>query len=201
MRKIIGQFRLLREDYMFRMLFLCLLILTGCSEIPSTDKIDKDIATIESEIKEAKGVIEKYSGGLLKKMAQIRLEVLKSTKTMLNQKKIGLNRYIPISYSINGKKYTPPNNKSELILELSQEIKKLESDLLNAHEESSRYSGGFLKLTSLMQEATVKNTIAFAEQRYFLLKHDVPYFHFLAETSKNKDTYTKPATKEDLDNL
>ena len=186
---------------MLKILFLYLLILTGCSEIPSTDEINKDIITIESQIKETKEAIKDHSGGLLQKMAQIRLEILKSTKEMLNQKKVGLNRYIPVSYSINGNEFTPPSNKNELLLELNQEISQLKNDLLNAQEESSRYSGGLLKLTSLMQEATVSNTIAFVKQRQLLLKHDIPYFSFITKTLKKRDTYTKPATDKDFDNL
>ena len=52
-----------------------------------------------------------------------------------------------------------------------------------------------------MQEATVSNTIAFVKQRQLLLKHDIPYFSFITKTLKKRDTYTKPATDKDFDNL
>lgn len=182
-------------------LLFCLLALTGCYEIPSTDELNNDLVNIDVQIEETEKAINSYSGGLLQKMAQVRLEVLKSTKTMLEQKKIGFNRYIQISYSISGNKFSPPTNKDELLIELNKDIKGLKDDLSNAQEESARYGGGLLRLTSLMNVATVSNSIALVEQSRLLLKHDIPYFSYAVKTIKKEKVDVDKVSDEDLNSL
>lgn len=74
-------------------------------------------------------------------MSNLRLEALQYTRTMLEQKKSGLKRYIPVSYSIDGKKYSPPENKQELLQDLEKDIKDLKNDLIEAEKESEQYGG------------------------------------------------------------
>lgn len=183
----------------FKMLFLGILLLAGCSNIPSTEQIDSDIGLLDKEIKEATVTVQDYSGGLLSILANVRLETLKSTKAMLEQKKTGLKRYIPVSYSVDGKKYSPPENKDDLLKELEQEIENLKNDLAKAEKESEQYGGGLLGVLSLTQVATIKNSIAFLEQRRLLIKHDIPYYSILPAASKSNEPSFKPTPGNDID--
>jgi len=183
----------------FKIFFLCILLLAGCSNIPSTEEIDGDIGLLDKQIKEAIATVQNYSGGLLATLANLRLEALQSTKAMLEQKKTGLKRYIHVSYSVDGKKYSPPENKNDLLEELEQDIENLKNDLAKAEKESDQYGGGLLGVLSLTQVATIKNSIAFLEQRRLLLKHDIPYYSIIPATSKSNEPGFKPTPGKDVD--
>lgn len=183
----------------FRTLFLLTLLLAGCSKVPSTIDIESDINLLDNEIKEAIATVQDYSGGLLSILAKVRLETLKSTKTMLEQKKTGLKRYIPIAYTIDGKKYSPPENKNNLLQELERDINELKENIARAEKENNKYTGGLLSILYLTQIATEKNSIAFLEQKRLLLKHDIPYYSVLPATSKNNEPGFKPTPGKDID--
>ena len=89
-------------------ILLSVFLVFGCSKVPSTEEIDSDLKTIETEINDAQKTVEEYSGGLLAILANVRLQTLKTTKSMLAQKQNGFCRYIPLSYSIDGKKQRCP---------------------------------------------------------------------------------------------
>ena len=59
-----------------KILFLAILLLAGCSNVPSTEEIDSDIGILDKEIKEATATVQDYSGGLLAILANVRLETL-----------------------------------------------------------------------------------------------------------------------------
>ena len=181
-----------------KILLSVILILSGCSNIPSTEELDGDLGLLDKEIKEAAENSEVYSGGLLSLLTKVRLETLRSTKAMLEQKRSGFKRYIPLSYSIEGKKFSPPDNKTELLKELGSDIKNLKLDLAQAEKESEKYSGGLLQAISLTRVSTVKNSVAFLEQRQLLLKHDIPYYSILPAKTKSNEPTFKPTPGKDI---
>ncbi len=183
----------------FKILLLGILFVTGCSNIPSTEEIDNDIAKIDREIKEATTTVQNYSGGLLSVLASVRLETLKTTKAMLEQKRTGFKRYIHVTYTVNGNKYSPPKDKDKLLEEIKKDIENLENELKEAKEESKQYGGGLLGVLSLTRVATIKNSIAFLEQRRLLLKHDIPYYSILPADSKNNEPGFKATPGRDID--
>jgi len=185
----------------FKIFFLVAILLSGCSDIPSSEEINSDISLLNKEIKETKIASEKYSGGLILALIKVRLETLQSTKVMLEQKSKGYNRYIPVSYSIDGKEYSPPSNKNVLLQELKQDMQKLKNDLEKVEKENNRYSGGLIKITLMMQATTIKNSIAFLEQKQLLLKYDIPYYSILPNTTKNNEPEFKKTPGKDIDKL
>ncbi len=182
----------------FKMLFLAIL-LTGCSDIPSTEEIESDIGLLDKEIKEVTATVKDYPGGVLAILVNVRLKTLQSTKTMLEQKKKGLKRYIPISYSVDGKKYSPPENRETFLQEMKQDIENLKNQLAKAEKESNQYGAGLLKVMLLMRVATVKNSIVFLEQKRLLLKHDIPYYSILPTNSESNEPSFKSTPGKDID--
>lgn len=178
--------------------FFSVFLLFGCSNVPSTEEIDSDLKTVETKLKDAQKTVQEYAGGLLAVLANVRLQTLKATKSMLEQKKNGYRRYIPLSYSIDGKEYSPPQNKDVLLQELNDDLKNLQRDLSKAEEESAKYGGGLLGVLSLSQVATIENSIAFLNQRRLLLKHDIPYYDIVPAPSTNGETEFKPTPGEDI---
>ncbi len=181
--------------------FLVAILLSGCSDIPSSENLDNDINLLDKEINEVKITSQKYSGGLILSLIKVRLETLQSTKAMLEQKSKGFNRYIPVSYSIDGEEYSPPSNKNILLKQLEQDMQKLKNDLAKVEKENSHYSGGLIKITLMMQATTVKNSIAFLEQKKLLLKYDIPYYSILPSATKNSDPEFKKTPGRDIDKL
>lgn len=183
----------------FNAMFLLFFIFSGCSNIPPTEEIENDITIINTEIENAKATAQDYSGGLLALLIKIRIETLKSTKTMLEQKKNGYKRFIPLSYSIDGKTYLPPDNKNELLNSLNNDLEDLQKDLSKAEKESSQYSHGLLGVLSLTQVATIKNSISFLNQKKLLLKYDIPYYSIMPNTTESSEPGFEPTPGEDIE--
>ena len=175
------------------------MLFSGCSNIPSTEEIDKDISLLNEEISNAQATAQEYSRGLLAVLATVRLETLKTTKVMLEQKKNGYKRFIPLTYSIDGKRYSPPENKDNLLNDLNNDLESLQEDLTKAEKESAQYGGGLLGVFSLTQVATVKNSIAFLKQRSLLLKYDIPYYSLIPNTAGSGEPGFKPTPGKDID--
>ena len=173
-------------------------LLSACSDIPSTSDLETDIASVEKEINDARKTVSEYQGGLLSILASTRVETLLVTRAMLEQKKTGLKRFIPTSYSVDGKKYVPPSNKQQLIREVEQDITKLKKQLEEAEMENQNYSGGLIGVLSSTSVVTIKTSIDFLEQRMLLLKHDIPYYSLLTAPS-DKDKGFIPTQGEDID--
>lgn len=180
-------------------LFIIFCLLTGCTNVPSSEEIEKDIQFLDKEIEEANATVQSYPGGLLAVLANVRLETLKSTKSMLAQKKSGIKRFIRVSYSVDGKKYSPPGNKEELLQNLEKDLKDLRVDLAEAEAESAQYRGGLLGVLSLTKVATVKSSIAFLDQKRLLLKHDIPFYSIHPDASKVDEPDFEPTPGKDID--
>ncbi len=186
------------KKYLFTLIFPSLLF-CGCSNFPSIEEIEDDIKAINLEIQATEKTVQKYSGGLLSILANVHLETLITTRSMLDQKKKGIQRFIPLSYSIDGKSYIPPENKNALLQEISDELEDLQHDLVLAEIESEKYGGGLLGVLSLTKVATIQNSIAFLNQRRLLLKHDIPYYTAIPSRVSDQEPGFKATPGEDID--
>lgn len=174
-------------------LLLILMILSvSCTQIPSTKDIDNDIADIDKAIIEAEHESHKYSGGLIKTLIEVRHEVLTTTKAILEQKRSGLRRFVPIRYTVDGNGYQVPQNKNELLKAIEQDLAETENEIVKARHEQDQYSGGLIKSMILARLATLCNTSAFLKQKELLLKYDIPLYSVLHKVS---DAQTKTEFK------
>lgn len=169
---------------------LCIVLsvfVAGCTNPPSTSEIDADIEELNAKITEAADDLSKFDGGALAVLAKLRLETIKSTKDMIEQKKIGINRFIKIAYTVDGEKYSVPENKVELLKGIDEDLKALHIDRDKAEHEALMYGGGLLGALALMNLYTVKNSIAFLDQKRLLLKHDIPSYAILPEKEREDE--------------
>ncbi len=181
------------------LIFFAFTLLANCSRVPSSEELEKDIALLDKRIEETTKAAQEYTGGIISVLSNVRLETLKTTKAMLEQKITGIKRYIPISYTVSGKEYTPPENKQEIMLELERDIKELKEDLSEAEVESEDYNSGLLGELSLSKVFSIKNSITFLEQKYFLLKHDIPFYLVMPDAQKSEETDFIQTPGEDID--
>lgn len=177
-----------------------LFMLVSCGQAPSTEELDKDIAELTKEVKLTENESNKYSGGFLKTLIDIKKEILTNTRLMLEQKRNGIKRFIHINYNIDGQKYLPPDNKDELISKLQNEINTVQDDITKVKKESSRYSGGLLKGLLEVKAATMENSLAFIKQRELLLKYDIPFYSIIPKSaSGGKGQGFKATPGEDIE--
>ena len=181
--------------------FLISLLFISCGNIPSTDEINSDINNVNEQILEAKKESDLFKGGLIKNMIDLRIEVLKNTKAMLEQKMKGINRYISIKYKIDGKVYNRPGDFEQRISSINEDIKQIKATIAEAQLKSNQYRGGLLKTMLEVNIATLKTSLTFLELKKMGLKHDIPVYVPELPGAKSEKPIRKPMKGSDLDNL
>lgn len=176
------------------------LVLLSCGNIPSTKNLDNDIAELNKKIEETDNEAEKYADGLLKILIDVKKGVLTNTKVMLEQKRSGIKRFIPLTYKIDGKKYVPPSNKNELLDSIQEDLDSLKKKAKKLRNESAQYTGGLLKIMIETQLATTNNSITALEQKKLFLKHDIPLYAIIhtSESIKHEPEF-KETPGADID--
>ena len=171
-----------------------LMSILGCSQPQSTTELDKDIATLEDNIKNDMGDYNK-SGGLVRSLIAIRLNINKNTKAMLEQKKIGLNRFININYGVEGKPYQITGDVTKTLQDLENQITQ-EERKLNTYEIELQRSGGLVQAINAMKVATQKNTIVMLNQKVIFIKYGIPLYEIssVGKDIKDKIDVTKEST-------
>ena len=177
-----------------------ILFCTACNQIPSTQDLDSDIGKLDKALKIASESSEKYTGGLVKTLIEVRRQILITTRAMLDQKRSAFKRFIPIKYEIDGRAYDPPQDKENLLMNIRNEIEKTENEIADAERENNKYSGGLIKSMIAVRIETLNNTLAFLKQRELLLKYDIPYYASLpnnGDTEKGAGFKTTPGKDVD----
>jgi hypothetical protein len=176
--------------------FISMCYLLGCSKPQSTSDLDKDIASIDEKIKKDTEDYNKF-GGLVKSLIAIRLNANKNTKAMLEQKKSGLNRFINISYTVDGKPYKLSEDTGPILKNLEYQITQ-EERKLNMYENELQRSGGLVQAINAMKVATQKNTIAVLNQKMLFVKYGIPLYEISAidKGTKDKIEVTKENTSQ-----
>ena len=135
-----------------------------------------DLASINTELAEQEQLLskaredsERYAGGLIRNVIELRVEVTELSVALLRQRKVLM---------VNG--VTPPSAKpataappSGTLLELEDEITRKVAEIESTEAEARRYSGGLLQVTLLVRAETEKMTLAMLEQRRLVLKYQI----------------------------
>jgi hypothetical protein len=138
----------------------------------STFEIDRDRASIASELSKMEAESEKYSGGLLKSLIEIRIAMQRNALAMLDQKKASFVRRISLNYTIEGKSIQPASDAdlSDILEDLSQAEKKASASRL----EAEKYSGGLLQSMALIKAETDKLSVSQLRLKFYSAKHGIP---------------------------
>ena len=149
---------------------LILLALPACSlaqqptqeEQQTITQLQGELAQVESEIESAEEDSRAYSGGLIKTLIALRLEILKTNHALIQQRVHALESGAEIDIVVIGSEPDP-----ELAATLLAEIENQQTKVAEAEKEAARYSGGLVRAMTLSAVATQRNTLAMLEQRYF----------------------------------
>ena len=143
---------------------------------PSTEELEADLANVRRQIVEADKEVSKYEGGLILVQIRLRIETLKNTEAMLEQKRLSIVRAIRLDYTIDGK--PQPTVSAEELSPLEDDIKTLEAEINQQTAEAAIYSGGLIKFMKLSAIETSRVTLATLKMRYLTAKHGIPIFGF-----------------------
>lgn len=125
-----------------------------------------DLKRIQQEIDQAVQEDANYSGGLIKALIGVRVEILKTNAALVEQRVHALEGGARQSVVVNVTK-PDPARADELVNEIAAQEKKV----AEARREADRYSGGLVKALSESTVATARNSLAMLEQQYFIAKY------------------------------
>jgi hypothetical protein len=128
--------------------------------------LKQDLDRIRQEIERGTQDDAAYSGGLIKTLIGMRLEVLKTNEALVQQRIHALESGARITVVVNATKPDPTR-----ATELAKEIESQRAKVEEARAEADRYSGGLVQAMAETAVATNRNTLAMLEQQYFVAKY------------------------------
>jgi hypothetical protein len=163
---------------------------------PSTSAIDQDIAGVQREIADATTERDKYSGGLITVLIDVRSNILKSTESMLEAKRLSWLRRVDMVFTVDGRAVEPQPQQSLDAIE--KDIQETDQRIAKAEAEAERYSGGLVQGLALVNVATERVTRAQLLLAYYSAKYGLAAP--LPKTEKQPES-PPPNTVKDKDAL
>ena len=151
-------------------------VLAGWVRAQDTTSLKADVAAIQEQIKVAETENARYTGGLVKSLIVARLEILRQTEAMLQQRLKASTYGISLRYTVDGKPFLPPASSAELLRAVEQEVADNQAKITRQQAEVARYSGGLVQAMSLSTLETLKQTQAMLEQKRLALKYGLPQY-------------------------
>jgi hypothetical protein len=149
-------------------------VFIAVSAEPSVQTLQQDIEAVEGELKSAREESQKYSGGAILAVIQMRLQTLETTKAMLKQKQMSFLRFIKLTYTMNGHTVGPAS--PEMLAKIEDEIKKVNAEIAAKREEMAVYSGGLILAMGQMTIATNQLALAALQLRHLSAKWGIPIY-------------------------
>jgi hypothetical protein len=140
------------------------------------DAIKVEIERLQTEIAAADAEDAELAGGLIKTLIKLRAATLRQTKAMLEQKAASLTFGIAVSYTIDGKALTLPEDRAKELERIRGELSTLQDKIASQEAEVQRYSGGLVQAMAHSTLATMRQTRAMLDQRRLALEYELPQF-------------------------
>lgn len=156
---------------------LCLWIVfvTACGAQPSpeelaiAEELKGELESVRAEIAAADEKNAALAGGLVKALVETRLEILKTTEALLQQRIHAIEGGAKVEITVGGSDPDP-----DLAEALEAEIAEQKEELEEARKEAARYSGGLVAAMKSATVATAEQTLAMLTQRYLSAKYGLP---------------------------
>jgi len=151
---------------------LAAVVVAGCGRKLSEEEqrqlsqLNVQLQTVQEELAGAKQQQSMYSGGVLRALLDVRVEILKTSEALLDQRAQALESGAKVTIVIPVTK-DDPIRAAQLAAELEQQRAKL----AQANAQAARYAGGLLQAMSLVSAATTASTVVMLEQQYFIAKY------------------------------
>jgi hypothetical protein len=153
--------------------------------------LKQDLGRIREDIEHATKDDAAYSGGLIKSLIGMRLEILKTNEALVEQRIHALEAGARITVVVNATKADPTR-----AAELAKEIESQKAKVAEARAEADRYSGGLVQAMAETAVATNRNTLAMLEQQYFIAKYGlaVPSVPVEGRVATETESKSRPAS-------
>jgi len=179
-----------------------LLFLSGCGGYVPADELENDITGLDAQIEILTHDMAKYSSGVIFELMQVRMEILKNTRTMLEQKKSGSNRLIQIHYTVNGTPYVPPEDAAGELEKIERAMTAAQDRAGKARLEADQYEGGLVRVMVEMKTATEENTVALLNQKRMSLAYGFPLYTIAEPAAfESAAAVRKPMEGSTIENL
>lgn len=149
-----------------------LLLLGGCLQTELTpeqkqlvSELKGQLSTLAQDIETAETATESLSSGLLKSLIEMRLEVLKTNRALIEQRILSIESGSPVKQVTETVKADPA-----LAAKLEAELINAKADLAASEREAQSY-GGLLGLVKATSAATEAQTVAMLKQRLLAAKY------------------------------
>lgn len=169
-----------REIIVIRKVILCSIciaaLLGACTRSLSPEEqalvqaLRTELEATKKEVAAAEAQYTQYSGGLIKVLIGLRLEVLKTNEALIQQRIHAIESGARVTIQTAATKPDPERAK-----QLEAELTKQELKVSEAEGKASAYSGGLVGAMALMSVATERNTLAMLRQQYLIAKHGLAF--------------------------
>jgi hypothetical protein len=172
-------------------LLLALLSWALIDAAPNTQELETDLGYVRDDIKQAVADDNKYAGGMIKSMIELRLQILKQTEAMLIQRKLSLVRRIAVSYLVDGHALAPvtDGDLNDIISDLEQAQRRLDQSFKDAQ----KYSSGLAQAMALVTVQTDQLSVSQLRLKFYAAKHGLPLV-IPANRSDNSPAQPNPGT-------
>jgi hypothetical protein len=177
------------------MVVLCLILSCSSPSVceESADEslvqgLEADLASVMAEISAAEKKSAQYEGGLIKALIEARIETLKNTEALLQQRILTIENGVPTTIQIPVTKPDAARAK-----DLAAEIESKTREMQAAQREADQYTGGLVRSMKLSTVATHEQTLAMLEQEHLRAKYGLA----LVSTPGRGDSTSAPAPVRD----
>ncbi len=125
-----------------------------------------ELEATKKEVTAAELQNSQYSGGLVKTLIAIRLEVLKTNEALIQQRIHAIESGTKVSIETVATKIDPERAK-----QLEEELARQELKVSEAEAKARLYSGGLVGAMAVMGATTERNSLALLRQQYLIAKH------------------------------
>lgn len=138
--------------------------------------LKEEIRNVRQQIAMADAESANYTGGLVKALIASRVQTLKQTLVMLEQRDKAWTFGLRLQYTVDGKLFTLPVGAKEQLPEIERNLQELAAKIQAQDAEVGRYSGGLVRALSLSTLETMKQTDAMLNQRRLTIRYELPQF-------------------------
>ena len=132
-------------------------------------ELQAELKPVQDEIRATEEEDQKYAGGLVKSLIAVRIQILRTTEALLQQKIIALKTGAPLKLEVRTMQMDPQRAEA-----LEKEIFAKKQEIEVQRSEAARYSGGLVLAMKHATIATGEQTLAMLEQQYLVAKYGLP---------------------------
>lgn len=124
-----------------------------------------ELEVTRKEVAAAEAQNAQYSGGLVKALSGVRLEILKTNEALIQQRIHSIESGAKVTIQTIASKIDPERAK-----QLELELTKQEMKVSEAETKASVYSGGLVGAMAILGAATERNSLAMLRQQYLIAR-------------------------------